>query len=360
MKQYHCHIINASEGIPEGIKKSWRGLQALDNTFASPFYTTDFTEIVARICGRVEVAIWQERDEVVAIFPFERRSWNFAGPVGQFLSDYDGLIAHPDFVRDPRQILRDCRLVAWDFKHSPATDRIFSPFQIGQSQVVVSHVQDGFEAFVKERRAAGLNHQLSEYFRKMRKLEQDIGPLRFVPSSGDETVLQSLMALKSAQYRRNRWRDVFSMPWVKDVLRAIQTTQTPEFAGMLCALYAGEKLVAVHYGLRSHGLRHGWFPAYDVKFSKYSPGIMLTLKLLENCSQLGITSIDWGSGEHPHKQLVMNSSLITGSGTIELPCAATWSRRLCLPVYKLPYKVRCLISKTPVGALARRLRDGKK
>ena len=356
MKHYDFQIVDPSRGIPAEIQKSWKRLQNLNSNLWSPFFAPEFTEIVSRACDRVEVAMWRERGEIVAIFPFERRSLNFSGPVGGFLSDYDGVIAHPNFDRDPSQILRDCRLVAWDFHHSPDSDRIFSPSHRVISQVALTHIQGGFADFIKERRAAG-NHQISEYMRKMRKLEQDVGPLRFVPHSRDETLLEKLMMLKSAQYWRNRWRDIFAIPWVQQVLRSIHQAQSPEFAGMLCALYAGEHLVALHFGIRSRALRHSWFPTYDMNYSKYSPGILLTLKLLESCPNLGIRTIDWGSGEHQHKQLVVNAFMKTGSGSVELPCVATWVRRLCLPMCNMPSKARSLLGKTQLGTAALRVRE---
>jgi len=352
MKNYNVQIIHASDGIPAEIQKSWRNLQINNQTLGSPFFSPEFTEIVSRACGNVEVAVWRAGDEVVALFPYERKKWNFACPVGSHISDYDGLIARPDFVRDPYQILRECGLVAWDFKHSLATDTTFAPLHKSKSYVALTHIQCGYDEYIRKHKATD-HRQLKNYFKRVQKLEEEVGPLNFVLHSGDETLLQKLMNLKSAQCKRNGWPDIFAMPWVAEVLHSIHRTQSPDFAGMLSALYAGQQLVALHFGMRSTKVLHRWFPVHEECFSKYSPGIVLTLKMLETCPQLGIDTVDWGAGEHQLKQFVMDSSISTGSGSVELPCAATLARRFI----EFPSKGRRFIGKTRIGGAARRVRD---
>jgi CelD/BcsL family acetyltransferase involved in cellulose biosynthesis len=330
----------------------WRNLQASNPTLGSPFFSPEFTEIVARVCGQVEVAVWKTGGEVVALFPYERKTGDFAGPVGRHISDYDGLIARPDFVRDPSQILRECGLVAWDFQHSLASDPIFGPLHKAKSYVALTDMRCGYDEYIKKHKATD-HRQLKNYFKRMQKLEEEIGPLNFVLHSGDEALLQKLMELKSAQCQRNGWRDVFVEPWTAEVLRAIHRNQSPEFAGMLSALYAGPHLIALHFGMRSTKVLHRWFPVHEESYSKYSPGIMLNLKMLAKCPDIGIATIDWGAGEHQLKQFVMDSSVSIGSGSAELPSAATLARRF----RDFPSQARQRIGKSCVGGVARRLRD---
>ncbi len=352
MNPFDFSIIHPHEGIPAEIQTAWRNLQAANPYIGSPFFAPEFTEIVARACGGVEVAVWKQGDEVVALFPYERKKGNFAGPVGRHISDYDGLIARPDFVLDPQQILQECELVAWDFQHSLATDPIFGPLHKAKSYVALTDMRCGYDEYIKKHQATD-HRQLKNYFKRMQKLEEEVGTLNFVLHSPDESLLQKAMELKSAQCQRNGWRDVFVEPWTADVIRAIHRTQSPGFAGMLSALYAGPDLVALHFGMRSTKVLHRWFPVHVESFSRFSPGIVLNLKMLELCPAIGIDTIDWGAGEHQLKQFVMDSSAEIGSGSVELKCAATLTRSLL----ELPAQARQRIGKSRVGGVARRVRD---
>jgi CelD/BcsL family acetyltransferase involved in cellulose biosynthesis len=352
MNRFDFSIIHASNGIPADIHNSWRNLQASNPTLASPFFSPVFTDIVARAHGNVEIGVWKEGDAVVALFPFERKQGNFAGPVGRHISDYDGLIARPDFRRDPQQVLRDCGLAAWDFQHSLASDPIFGPFHKAKSYVALTDISCGYEEYIKKHRTTD-HRQLKNYFKRMQKFAEEVGPFNYVMHTGDESVLHKLVALKSAQCQRNGWRDVFAESWTAEVLRSIHQTQTPEFAGMLSALYAGSHLVALHFGMRSTKVLHRWFPVHEESFARFSPGIVLNLKMLEQCGRTGIETIDWGAGEHQLKQFVMDSSIPIGSGSFEVPCVATLARRF----KRIPAQARQRIGNSRFGGVARRVRD---
>ena len=352
MKNRTVDIIKVGEGLSTEIMQSWRSIQTLNRNLGSPFFSPEFTEIVARASGSVEVAVCREGGDVLALFPYERKKGNFAGPVGRHISDYDGLIARPGFVADPRQLLRDCGLVAWDFAHSLATDATFAPWHKSKSYAALTDIGCGYEGYLKKHKATD-HRQLKNYFKRMQKLEEEAGPLSFVFHANDETLLQKLIGLKSVQCQRNGWSEVFREPWVAEVLHSIHRTQSPGFAGVLSVLYAGQHPVALHFGMRSAKVLHRWFPVHDEAFSKYSPGIVLTLKMLERCVQNGIDTIDWGAGEHQHKQFAMDSSVSTGAGSVEVPSAATLVRR-CI---EFPVKARQLIGKSAFGGVARRVRN---
>ena len=108
-------------------------------------------------------------------------------------------------------------------------------------------------------------------------------------------------------------------PWIADSLRQIHATQRPDFAGALSLLYAGDLLVAVHFGMRAGSLLHYWFPAYNPALGKYSPGLILLLKVAEHAQAEGIQTIDLGKGISEYKQRFMNTSCQLASGSVELP-----------------------------------------
>ena len=93
---------------------------------------------------------------------------------------------------------------------------------------------------------------------------------------------------------------------------------TGGFAGMLSLLYAGKRLVAGHFGMRGRFAWHYWFPAYDPEMAKYSPGLILLLKMAEHAPSLGVRTIDLGLGMSLYKQRLMNASVPLAGGSVEL------------------------------------------
>ena len=88
---------------------------------------------------------------------------------------------------------------------------------------------------------------------------------------------------------------------------------------MLSLLYAGERLVAGHLGMRGQFVWHYWLPSYDPEMAKYSPGIILLLKMAEHASRVGIHTIDLGLGMSLYKQRLMSDSVTLAGGSVELP-----------------------------------------
>jgi CelD/BcsL family acetyltransferase involved in cellulose biosynthesis len=348
-------IVKGTELSPE-ILGIWARFVASNPALASPFFTSSFVRIVASSCSDIEVALVESERKIAAIFPYHRRRFDIAGPVGAFLSDYHGLVSESDFSLHPPDLLRACGLVAWDFSHLPTDQRSFIQFHRKVHRSPIIDLSAGYELYVRSRRDAG-TEQIRKNGNLMRRLEREVGPLRFVTHSSDKALLEQVIAWKTAQFRRNRWRDLFSIPWVRQTIEYIHATQTHEFAGILSALYAGDRLVAAHFGMRSASVWHYWFPTYDPAYAKYSVGVMLLLRIAEAAPALGIQTIDLGCGEHSYKSRLMNGSVSTANGSVELPCATTLARRMWTPVRILPFKLRSVLSKTPIGSVARRIRN---
>jgi len=100
------------------------------------------------------------------------------------------------------------------------------------------------------------------------------------------------------------------------MLSALTDVESSTFAAPLGTLYAGEELIAVHLGIRSHNVLHIWFPAYNTDFEKYSPGLILLLMLAENAADRGIVRIDLGPGEERYKQNFKSGDRLVCEGMI--------------------------------------------
>lgn len=349
-------VIDLRGGMPDEIRSAWNSLQQENPALQSPYFSAGFTEIIAAAGRPVELALLEDAGKILGIFPFERRLFGFSRPVGSFISDYQGMICAPELKFDMVDIIRSCRLVAWNFDNQIQAQTNFAPFHHKTSRSPIIDLAGGYKAYVHERNTAG-TEQIKKNNNLLRRLEREIGPLRFVAHSPTKELLDTVLQWKTEQFRRNRWRDIFSIPWVRHSMESIHAAQTPNFAGMLSAIYAGDQLVAAHFGMRSATVWHYWFPAYDQKFARYSPGVMLLLKMAEVASSLGIKTIDLGCGEHSYKWRLMNDFVPTASGSVALPGPLTFARRVWTPIENLPRKTRHLIGKTPFGQWARRLRD---
>jgi CelD/BcsL family acetyltransferase involved in cellulose biosynthesis len=305
--------------IDDALTAQWRALQESNPDLANPCFAPEFTQAVATARNDVEVGVLEEEDgEIVAIFPFQRKAGGRGIPVGGIVSDYQGLICRPGFSFDPRELLKACGLVSWDFDRLLATQQPFTPFHKLCEPSALIDLSQGYETYVAERRAAG-SEQIKKCMNLIRRLELEVGPIRFVAHSPEPAALTKVLAWKSAQYRKTGWRDFFALRWGRSLVRQIQTTQHETFAGMLSLLYAGDNLVAGHMGMRSRTIWHYWFPAYNPEFAKYSPGLILLLKIAQHAPQLGLNTIDLGTGLTLYKRRLMNASVSVAEGSVERP-----------------------------------------
>jgi CelD/BcsL family acetyltransferase involved in cellulose biosynthesis len=241
------------------------------------------------------------------------------------LSDYQALVCTPDFSIDPRVLVKGARLAAWDFGHLLRSQDFFTPFQERYHTSPVINLAQGYDAYVSERATE------SQVFKKCnnlsRRLEREIGPLQFLVHSTGTDLLGKVMDWKSQQYIASSKPDLLREGWLRSVIERIHQMDAENCAGVLSLLYAGDILVAGHFGMRSKTLWHYWFPAYDPDYAKYSPGLLLLLKMAEHASVLGLSAIDLGMGASLYKDRLANGSIALASGSVEVSRLLSFQRR---------------------------------
>jgi CelD/BcsL family acetyltransferase involved in cellulose biosynthesis len=293
----------------------WSELQRANPALDSPYFRPEFTQAVAAVRKDVAVGILEEENRITGFFPFQRGGWKIGRPVGHPLSDFHGVIARPGAEWNVGELIRGCGLAAWHFDHLPADQ---SPFHSWHQTVEPSFYHDlsrGFEAYLEQvRRHDSL--EVSKLMRKIRSAERRIGPLRFEFPAADPAVFQKLVEWKTAQYRRTNFTNILGFPWVMDLLGDFLQRRDEAFAGTLSALYMGDRLVAIHLGLRSYEVLHDWIPAYDTAVSQFSPGLILYLELSRAAAAQGIRRIDRGKGMERHKKCFMTGATMMAEGLV--------------------------------------------
>lgn len=292
---------------------AWREIVAADRLLAGPYFSPDFAQAIGRVRRDVQIALWRDGREVRAILPFHRRCCDVGMPIAGPLSDYQALIAEPGIGLAGERIIRDCRLSAFDYRYWLADRLPAGAHHRDSGNSPYLDLGNGFAAYVEQRRAAGVS-ELQKTFKKRRKLEREVGPLRLVAESDDDRLLAAMMRWKGEQFERTNHVRTFDIGWIVAVINAVRQQQNAHFRGTLSGLYAGDELVAVHFGMRTQRVWHYWFPTHNADFAQYSPGMILALAIAEHAAGIGIERIDLGKGDTRFKTSLGSSALQVEGG----------------------------------------------
>ncbi|MDN3248713.1 GNAT family N-acetyltransferase [Streptomyces mutabilis] len=299
-------------------RKIWREIRAASGAPANPFMDAAFTAAVGAVRAQARVAVLREDGLPVGYFPHERGLAGRGRAIGLGVSDSQGAVLGPGIRLDARALLRACGLSSFEFDNLEAGQDLFSAHSAEELASPVVDLGGGFERYAQElrRRSPGFCKQT---LAKERRLSRQVGPVRFVYDDPDPGALRTLMGWKSAQYRRTGRRDRFAQAWITRLVDLLARGEDPECRGVLSVLYAADRPVAAHFGLRSSTFLSWWFPAYDPAFGKYSPGVLLQWRMLEAAAAEGIGTVDLGSGPARYKESFKTGELRVYEGAVVRP-----------------------------------------
>jgi CelD/BcsL family acetyltransferase involved in cellulose biosynthesis len=316
-------VIAASE-LDKALTEKWSQIQRNDDTLRSPYYCPEFTQLVSGARPHVRVAVLEDGGEVKGFFPFERDPLLRLHPVGMGLNDYHGLIAQLNLQVDARALLKACKAIYIGFNHMPLSQQAFAPYVQTPHVSPVLELNGGWDAYVKRlcviqnTKSPGI---LSTIRASERRVERDIGPLRVVLHENSPQILEVLMRLKAEQWARTTGtsNDPFSVPWIRQVMKNALAMQGGQFGGVLSVLYAGDKLLALHFGLRATQTLHSWFPVYDLAYAYYQPGLILLKSIAEQGAATDFDLIDLGRGISDYKVRFKTATVPMGEGGVSRP-----------------------------------------
>ena len=308
---------------------AWRSFQYSSAPLGNAFLSPDFTMAVGRVRPAARVAVLHDGTDIAGFFPFERRGPGWGMPIAAGLTDFQGLVHAPGADWDSRVLLKACGVSVWQFDHLVPGQKPFERCQTAVAPSPMIDLTQGYDAYFQELKSR-TNKFCTDVRRKTRKIEREVGPLRFVPDSRDVTDLRTLMAWKSAQYQRTGRIDRFGQPWVVQLVEELLNTRNEHFSGQLSMLYAEDVPVAAHFGVRFGSRLTFWFISYSTRFGVYSPGVLHTMRTIEDAAGQGVELIDLGKGHKRWKESLKSHDTEVGEGIVTRPCtlaALHWARR---------------------------------
>lgn len=290
----------------------WKWFHKSQPELASPYYHPEFTAAVDEVRSDVEVAVVRNaRSEIVGFFPFQRHG-ECALPIGGRLNDFHGLVGFPKAELDIAAVFRALGLKSFKFHALVDRDATFRRHSFRTLKSYFIDMPQGYEEY--HAWACKNSSTIKRQPQKTRALERKFGPLSFEFNCQDPEILERLIEMKSAKYQRTNTFDILSVDWASNVLRSISKRSFKSFGGHLSVVRAGDELVAVHFGMINKDILHYWFPVYDPRFSKYSPGTILMLNSCEAAAAQGITRVDLSYGDDPYKFKFSNAASNVYSG----------------------------------------------
>ncbi len=320
------HVLTG-RGLTADLVRRWAEIQAANANLASPYFCPEFTEAVAKVRDDVFVGVLEDAGRITGFFPFHRRRGGIGQPIGLGLSDYHGVVAARDAEWAVADLLKGCGLIRYEFDHLLVSQRVFAPYCQTVEDSPILDLAGGYQRFEVTRDKAG-RKQLREIDRKRERLEAEAGPLTFISHSSSEDVLRTLMEWKSAQCRETGTIDYFGLPWCRQLIQSIHASRSACFGGILACLYAGDRLAAAHFAMRSGGVWHSWFPVYNHELQAYSPGLILLVEMIRAAEVADVAYIDFGKGISTYKRRFMTGAIPVARGRAELPSLLNGVRRL--------------------------------
>jgi CelD/BcsL family acetyltransferase involved in cellulose biosynthesis len=318
--------------LTSDLADQWEILRGSNPRLYSPFYSFDFSNIVARVRNDVEVAILRESEKIVGFFPFQRIKKSHATPVGGKMNDAHGPIAASSTVIDMYKLLQACKLRSWDF-HA-----LFWPFdqlkttsftRVKSYMACLDKCPEGYRQNLESR-----NYTIEAHRRKTKKFNKHFPNAYLEFSSPNIEYLERLIQLKSDQYQRTHIFDIFSVEWTRELVKQFHGYRGKTATGCLSVLFADkEQIVAIHFGIREGDLLHYWFPVYCSDFHQFSPGTELFLRIVDSAPSQGVRRIDMGYGEQMYKEKLVNTIDEALVGTIATN-PLVWQSRMARYVFR--------------------------
>jgi CelD/BcsL family acetyltransferase involved in cellulose biosynthesis len=322
----------------------WTRFQTADSALGSPFLSPGWALAVERAQaggrGRAGVAVLSEAGRAKGFFP-ARVDGVTAMPLGAPLCDYQALVGAADLDLDPRRLVQALGVDRLDFSFMLGEQGPFGPFMRGAVPSYRIDVGQGYAAYEAERRAAG-SGVLKDIDKRRRKIEREVGPVRFTADACCPAAFETLKTWKRDQFHATRQTDLFETPWARHLFESLLVGGDADFGGMLFTLHVGDRLAAAQFNLRGRRTLHSWIIAHEGELERYSPGLILFGEILRWMDATPFSVLDLGAGDYRFKLQLSNDRLAVAHGFVGRPSPASALRAAA-------YGVRAAAERLPLG-----------
>jgi len=333
----------------------WQQLQSLSPVYGSPYYHPRYSQIIAAVRPDVRVLVIEDAGQVIGFFPYHKINRFRADVIGGGLTDYQGPICSFQHQLPVGEMLKAMGVAYMGFNHMPQERLDFSAYAWSRSRSLTLNLEGGFTAYAQrlnDKRDASL---LKKVETNERKLAKKSGVLSFTMHSASQAEFDALLSGKSAQFIRTlgAGHDIFATAWIREVVHQIFSQNGPDFGGILSTLYAGDKMIAAHFGMRCGKVMHYWFPWYDTDYAEFSPGLILLASCAREVQAHQIELIDLGRGEQAYKQRFATGYIPLCEGAASVPAAISKAQTAYL-------SARTHLKESHLGRAIRAWKNGKK
>ncbi|MBO0867808.1 MAG: GNAT family N-acetyltransferase [Micromonosporaceae bacterium] len=304
---------------------AWHRLRAANPMLDSPYFHPGFAAAVHASGQPVRVAVGRdERGEVSALLPCHRDG-SVLRPAGWPGADFQAPILAPGTTFPPLRLLTGGAR-SFHFDHLLPVAAGFEPWVESSRPSPYLDTTGGLDGYLGRASRSG-KENMGQARRRAAKAERTHGTIRFTADTVDDAALRRVIELKRAQYQATGARDYLALPGRVALLSGLLHTRQTAFGGLLSTVYAGEHLIAAHFGIRSGRVLHWWFPVYEPAFAALSPGWILLRELVAACPSLGIERIDLGRGDDEYKRRAKTGEVWVGQGVVTRSAARRMLRR---------------------------------
>ena len=284
--------------------EAWHKLHDQETALRSPFTTYGFCHAVDKVRGNVFASILENRDEIQAILPFERRYSLISGVAqkpGGHLSDCFGMIGGAPHPLDEQELLKRAGLSVFSFDHLPLQGNTLPVWQGTVSHGIQVEVPN-FNDYVADLQRINKKF-VKEVKRHGNQLVQRYGEMNFQwQTTRPDVELERLIDQKRNQYLKSGARDALKLPWARQLLSELLGARHKNCEAILSTLYCGDTWVASNLALRTEQLLHIWFPVFNRDLRRFGPGHLLFFNLFESAATRGVRIIDFGGGLSAYKR----------------------------------------------------------
>lgn len=308
--------VKKASSLTRSEMERWSAIRSAAAELDSPFFSPHYTAVVGQVNPLSEVAIVEQDGEPKAFLPFERGKLGIARPIGGIICDFQGLIAPSNSPFAIEDVLDAAGIRIWYFDHLIVEQRRLEKYHGSVHDSPYLDLSGGFDAYLESLRSAG-GKPFQRQFELMRKLERELGPVRIEWDARDREAFARVFEWKNQQYVAGGQEAFMRSGTVhRRIVERLFEERAADCSGQLSLLYAGDTLVAGHFGMSGSHVLHYWFPSYDRAHSKFSPGLLLLLCMAREAASRGLKRMDLGRGGEEYKSRFRSGARQVAMGAI--------------------------------------------